>query len=134
MMGVLGGWSPAWSASHALGLWRGSVQEGARFKSRVAMPTQPGPTCTESPRSVSEALTLLLADSHQNLPALGCAQTPLHLLGWSCWLWRAAIGQALHWILFDLLFGAGLWDSAPECGGCFCLSICTGLHPGTQDA
>lgn len=76
----------------------GGVQclEGARFKSRLAVPTQPGPTHIESPRSVSEALTLLLADSHQHLPALGHAQIPLPLLGWSCWLRRAAAGQALH--------------------------------------
>lgn len=130
--GCAGGGSPAWSAAPAWGSCRFQCMEGPRFRSRLAVPT--GLTHTESLRLVSEALSLLLAACHWHLPALGCAQTPSPLLGWSCWLCRAAAGQALHCILFDLLFGAGLLDSAPECGEGFCLSICTGLNPGTQDA
>ena len=95
--------------------------EGAHFKSRLAVLTQQGPTRTESLRSVSEAPILLLADSHRHLPALEPCSDPLFtsqpgaLLSRHCWLCRAAAGQALHWILFDVLFGAEILDSAWVC-------------------
>lgn len=54
---------------------RSQCMEGAHLTSRLAVPAQQGPTRTESLRSVSEALILLLADSHRHLPALDHAQT-----------------------------------------------------------
>lgn len=124
---------------------RGRFQcmEGAHLKSRLAVPAQQGPTRTESLRSVSEALILLLADSHWHLPALDHAQTPFPPPGLEhrsqgtagfagLQQGRLCTGFCLMSSL-ELSFWA-LSGSAPECGGVFCLSICTGLSPGTQDA
>lgn len=124
---------------------RGKFQgmEGAHFKSRLAVPTQQGPTRTESLRSVSEALILLLADSHQHLPALDHAQTPSpppsleHCSQGTAGFaglqqGRLCTGSCLMSSL-ELSFWT-LPGSGPECGGDFCLSVCCGLSPGTPDA
>ena len=86
------------------------------------MPTQPVVTRTKSLRSVSYALTLPLADSHQLLTVLNHAQTPFPPPRLEHRPPRGAAGFAglqqgrlLHWLLFVLLFGAEVLDSAWVC-------------------
>lgn len=86
------------------------------------MPTQPVVTPTKALRSVSDALTLLLSGSHQHVPVLNHAQTPPPLPGLEHRPPHSAAGFAglrqgrlLHWILFALLFGAEILDSAWVC-------------------
>jgi len=107
-----------------LSAWGVGVGE-ACFQSRLAVPTQPVVMHTEALRSASDALdllTLLLAGSHQHLPVLNHAQTPSppprlehHPPRGTAGFTGLQQDRLLHWILFVLLFGAEIFDSAWVC-------------------